>query len=198
MTPLYAFAKALFGTVVGLTNGFQVEGMENLPKSGPAIIVANHVSMWDPIVLGTVFPRHVAFMSKKELFERPIVAMVLRGLGAFRVKRGQSDRDAIRQALDVLKSGGLVGIFVEGTRNRSGKGFLQPQPGAAMLALKSGAPIIPVALLNTSRILKKLRIPVIVRVGIPMTDLKQGGTHRELYADTSTRIMDAIAQLYGA
>lgn len=198
MTPLYAFARVLFGTLIGVSNGFQVEGLHNVPRQGPAIIVANHVSMWDPIILGTVLPRHVAFMSKKELFDRPLSALVMKGLGAFRVKRGQSDRDAIRRALEVLQAGRLVGIFVEGTRNRSGDGFLQPQPGAAMLALKSGAPIIPVALVNTTRILKKLRVPVIVRIGSALNDLAQSGTHREMYAEASTRIMDAIARLYGA
>lgn len=197
MMPLYAFARGLFGGVIGVSNGFRVEGLENLPRKGPALVVCNHASLWDPIVLGTVLPRQVFFMAKKEIFRNPLFSTVLRWVGAFKVNRGGADREAIQEAIKNLRAGRMVGIFIEGTRNRTSSDFLPPQPGAAMLALRSGAPVVPVALVNTKNTLRAFRSKIIIRVGKPLEELGSAdGPRREQYAEAGALIIESIARLY--
>ena len=124
--------------------GLKYEGIHNLPKKGPVIIVANHVSFWDPLMVAAASPRPVNFMAKAELYQNPVLARFFRSLHAFPVKRGNADRAAIRTALDILNSGQVLGIFPEGTR-KTGGGEKIAQAGAAMLTIKSGAELIPAA-----------------------------------------------------
>lgn len=128
--------------------GLKFEGIHNLPKKGAAIIVANHVSSWDPLLVAVAASRPVHFMAKAELYQNPILARLFTALNAFPVKRGQADRNAIRQALRLLESGQILGIFPEGTRKKE-VGMEAAQAGAAMLALKSGAKVIPAACVGT-------------------------------------------------
>ncbi|GAW28084.1 MAG: lysophospholipid acyltransferase family protein [Bacillota bacterium] len=137
-----------------------MEGEKNLPVEGPVIIAANHVSNLDPVVVGCAFDRKVSYLAKEELFQVPVLSWIIRHLGAFPVKRGTGDRGAIRAALDVLEKGDCFGIFPEGTRSKDGN-LQQPKLGVAMLAAKTGAPVLPVALINTQRLLA----PITVRVG---------------------------------
>ena len=199
MMPLYAAVKGFCWVTVGLYNGFHIEGVENIPNEGPGIVVANHLSNWDPVILGTIVPRQIFFMAKKELFDNPIAAKAFSMVGAFKVRRGEADREAIREAARHLEKDRLVGVFEEGTRNRNiGEGFLPPQPGAAMLAVKTGAPIIPVALVNTGGVFKKMRDKVIVRIGAAITGFDtREGKHRLIYDEISGHIMKSIAALYG-
>ncbi len=130
--------------------GLKYEGIHNLPKKGPAIIVANHVSSWDPFLIAAALPRPVYFMAKIELYDNRLLAAILEGLHAFPVKRGTADRGAIRKALDILNEGKYLGIFPEGTRKKDAA-VQTAQTGAAMLAIKSGAEVIPVACVGTAR-----------------------------------------------
>lgn len=148
--------------------GLKVEGLHNLPKTGPVIVAANHVSNWDPILVGVALSRPIHFMAKAELFENALLRVILRGLNAFPVNRGTADRNAIRQALARLQSGEMLGIFPEGARRK-----VAPQagiqPGVAMLAIKSGSVVVPVAVTGTEG-----RFPcgwcrdLRVRIGEPM------------------------------
>ena len=106
--------------------GLKFEGIHNLPKKGAVIIVANHVSAWDPLLVAVGSPRPVHFMAKAELYQNQILARLLNALNAFPVKRGQADRNAIRKALKLLESGKVLGIFPEGTRKRR-LGWRQPR-----------------------------------------------------------------------
>ncbi len=149
--------------------GLKYEGIHNLPKKGPAIIAANHVSSWDPFIVAVASPRPVCFMAKAELYNNWILAILLGGLHAFPVKRGSADRGAIRKALDILNKEQLLGIFPEGTRSKDSS-VQTAQAGTAMLAIKSGAPVIPVACIGTAG-----KFPLgwgrnrfIVRVGKPI------------------------------
>ncbi|MEA1961952.1 MAG: lysophospholipid acyltransferase family protein [Bacillota bacterium] len=138
----------LVGRFIFRIMGLSSEGIENLPAEGPVIIAANHVSNWDPIVVGLMINRPVHFMGKAELFNNQLLGTLLLKLNAFPVKRGAADRKAIRTALERLQQGNVLGIFPEGARNKTGED-LKPQLGVAMLALKSGAPIVPVACVGT-------------------------------------------------
>lgn len=150
---LYHFLKRLFRLQFRVM-GWKVHGIENFPKNGPAILVSNHVSMWDPIVAACSVPRNVSFMAKEELFSNSLFERVFRSLGAFPVKRGQGDTSAIRNSLKVLKDGKVLGLFPEGTRSKSGemqKGF----PGMILLMEKSQAPIVPVRVNGTQNLLTR-------------------------------------------
>lgn len=166
---LYALGKALFWVLFALGCRWEVGGREHVPPDGPLLVIANHLSWLDPPLVGTVLPRKVHFMAKHELFRNPLAAWVLRRLGAFPVRRGQPDRWALRHALDLLDRGAVVGLFPEGSRSR---GRLGPfEPGAALLAIKSGAPVLPVAIAGPYRPGRRVR----VRIGVPFRVEGSGG-----------------------
>jgi len=173
--------------------GLKAEGLENLPQSGPFIIAANHVSNWDPVVVALVLKRPVYFMGKTALFKYKIMAVICTALHAFPVKRGVPDRQAIRKALQVLEEGNVLGIFPEGARNRTGD--MKALPGLAMIALKSGAPVVPVACLGTRHTLPFGWLdPLMVRVGKPIynNEISEQGTKAAKMEQFSAEIMNKI------
>lgn len=131
--------------VILVLKRWEVRGEANLPMSGGLVLVANHTSYWDPVVVGCAINRRVNFMAKAELFDNQLLNPVIRALGTFPVRRGGTDRAAIRKALALLEEGQIVGVFPEGTRSQNGE-LQKPHLGAAMLALKTGVPILPVAI----------------------------------------------------
>ncbi|MEL4896874.1 lysophospholipid acyltransferase family protein [Crocosphaera sp. Alani8] len=147
----------------------RVYGLENVPKKHPLVVVCNHASYFDPPFLSSCLGRPVAFMAKEELFSVPILKEGIRLYGAYPVKRGASDRSAIRSALAAVKDGWLVGIFMQGTRTADGV-IDDPKLGAAMIAAKAQVPLLPVSLWGTEKILKKgspipRSVPLTMRVG---------------------------------
>lgn len=151
---LYSFIKAILLFIFKYLSKWQVEGVENIPNKGPVVLVANHVSYWDPLVLGVISKRRVCFMAKAELFKIPVLAQIVKSLGAFPVDRQKSDRAALRAALEIVDRGEVLGMFPEGTRIK-GPELGEFKMGAAMIAAKGNAPIIPVALINTPNIFSK-------------------------------------------
>jgi len=148
--------------------GLKIEGLHNLPKKGPVIVAANHVSNWDPILVGVAINRPVHFMAKAELFNNPLLGVILRGVYAFPVHRGTADRNAIRQALELLKKGETLGIFPEGARRKViAQGSIHP--GVGMLAIKSRAVVVPVAVIGTEKAFPFGWIkPLRVKIGEPL------------------------------
>jgi len=145
-------------------------GMEHIPADGPLIIASNHRSFMDPWVIGMLLRRPVYYVAKTELFHNPVVAWLLSALGAFPVDRGQGDRDAMDAARRILERGDAVVIFPEGTRTRPGA-LGTPKRGVGRLALETGAPIVPVALIGTEAIRKGWLIrphKVRIRAGRPL------------------------------
>ncbi len=146
----------------------QIYGAENVPQSGPLVVVSNHASYFDPLIVSNCVRRPVAYMAKEELFDIPILARAIKLYGAYPVSRGSADRTAIRSALEYLNNGWAVGVFLQGTRTPNGQ-ITDPKRGAALLAAKAKAPILPVSLWGTEGILEKgslpRAVPVTVRIG---------------------------------
>ena len=165
-------------------------GLEHVPLSGPLVVASNHGSHLDPPLLGHALGRPVAFMAKSELFEIPLLGRVIRACGAYPVRRGASDREAIRTATAKLEEGWATGVFLDGTRQANGR-VNNPLPGAALLAARSGAPLLPVAIVNSHRALGSGRLwPRLVqlqlRVGAPIPPPK---SRRRPDLDTTTALL---------
>ncbi len=141
----YSLMRGLFVPFVKLVLRPKVSGLENVPSSGKLMLCCNHQSFLDLFVLVIVFPRQIRFMAKKELFKNPIANWFFSRLGAFPVDRGNGDKAAIKTAVSVLESDGVLGIFPEGTRRAAGKPG-KAKAGAAMLAFTTGADIFPIAI----------------------------------------------------
>ena len=164
---LYGLAKTILLPTTSALFAARAIGAEKVPADGPIVVAANHRSYLDPLLLGTWFPRTIQFMAKKELFAIPGLGWLIRRWQAFPVDRERADLGSIRHALRILKEGGVVGIFPEGTRNLAGEA--KARGGAVLLAATAGCPLIPVALVNTQNALRKLRASKVeVRIGQPI------------------------------
>ncbi|WP_150237724.1 lysophospholipid acyltransferase family protein [Nocardiopsis quinghaiensis] len=207
---LYGAAKTVIAPAARVVWPQRVEGAHNVPRRGPLILAVNHLALIDPLFVGVACPRPVRFIAKQELFDegtlpRRLFARALRAIGQLSVDRrpGQSAREAMDNSLGVLESGEVFGIFPEGTRSPDGR-LYRGQTGLAWLALTTGAPVVPVALAGTERILPPgRRVPslnrVSVRFGEPV-DLSpwRGQAHRARPRREATdAIMAAIAKLSG-
>jgi 1-acyl-sn-glycerol-3-phosphate acyltransferase len=145
-------------------------GREHLPRSGPLLLASNHRSFLDPFVIGTMVRRPVYYMAKRELFEKRWQAWILNALGAFPVDRGAGDGDAMATARAILERGDCVVVFPEGTRVRSGP-LGDPRRGVGRLALETGAPVAPIAVIGTEEVRRGWRIrprKVRIRAGRPL------------------------------
>ena len=151
MALFYYIALVLVKSLLFILTRYRVKGRENVPQKGPLIIVANHLHLVDPPVLGVSIPRRVVFMAKEELFSSLLFGPFVRLCLAFPVHRGRLDRRAFRQASEVLSKGLALGMFPEGSRSSNAQ-LQDAMPGAAFIALHSAAPILPVAIAGTERI----------------------------------------------
>ncbi|WP_297019524.1 lysophospholipid acyltransferase family protein [uncultured Dialister sp.] len=156
-----------------------VEGRENVPQTGAIIVAPNHKSDWDPPLIGVAFnTRIIHYMAKEELFKNPFLGWLIRQFGTFPVKRGTVDRAAIRRAIRELKAGNPLGIFPEGTRIRR-DGLGRFHSGMASLALMTGTPVVPVAVIG-SRWLPHRKGPLAVLIGKPVPVKKQRPTDEKV------------------
>ena len=140
-----AIADFLIRLVAAVYARVEVVGREHLPREGGVILVSNHISSVDPELLAALLPRHVRWMAKQEIFDHPFTGPLARLFGAFPVRREEADLSALRRSLQALEEGQVIGIFPEGHRSRTGR-MLPALPGAAIIALRSGAPVLPVAI----------------------------------------------------
>lgn len=185
------------GRAIFVLLNLKTQGKNNIPDTGGVIVAANHVSIWDPVVVALAFNRPIHFMGKAELFDNKLLAALFTKLNAFPVKRGSADRQAIKQAMNLIDEEKVVGIFPEGTRNKSGK-EIKPQLGVAMIALKTGAPVLPVACFGTNRNLPLGWFnPLEVRIGelIYLEEYAEKKVNSHVMAEVADIISDEINHL---
>jgi 1-acyl-sn-glycerol-3-phosphate acyltransferase len=197
VSPIYLFIGLLSWPVVKGLFRLRVRGLEHLPDGG-FVLAANHTSNFDPWPLGIPFlpGRQLRFMAKSELFN-PVLAPLLRANGAFKVRRGEGDVDAMRTAVELVRSGEIVVMFPQGTRQRKGlrkKHEPRPHSGAARIALTAGAPLVPAAIAGTDRLSRLGPLRVAYGRPLDLSDL-EGFDPKTASQTATTRLMEAIEAL---
>jgi 1-acyl-sn-glycerol-3-phosphate acyltransferase len=195
---IYRIMRALFIRFFRVLGAWEVRGHENVPREGAVLIAPNHLSFLDPPLIGCALRRPGWFMAKAELFSIPGFAWLIRGMHAYPVKRGVVDRRALKRTLEYLKAGQVVCVFPEGTRSASGE--LGPiEIGIGMLALKSGAPIVPVGIRGTDRMLPRdakwlhsAKIRVQFGPPLPVSPGAAGRAEREACQQVADLVRDAL------
>ena len=184
---IYAIAKWFVHFIFRI----EILGEENIPKDGPCMVCLNHISAWDPPVVVLSFKRRVRFMAKHELFKIPVVSWVLKAMDTIPLKRGASDIAAFKAALGALKNGEVLGIFPTGTRERIKKDA-PVKSGAALIASKSGAPVVPVYIKADYKPFSKIKIVV----GKPMVfECTEKHASQDELAQFASKIYSEILKL---
>jgi 1-acyl-sn-glycerol-3-phosphate acyltransferase len=196
---------AICGFLARVLWGARVEGEEHIPRTGTFILVSNHCSNLDPEILGWAIGKRtnrlIHFMAKAEMRSWPVLGWLASQSGVYFVRRGEGDRAAQRFSLEALAAGRPIAMFPEGTRSRDGR-MKTGKPGSALLAMRSGAPLLPVGISGTHRLFPgRTRMPhpsrVVIRVGEPFTlpHVPDGRLDRAALAEGTERIMAAIEAL---
>ena len=174
-------------------------GRENIPQKDPFIVVSNHGSLLDPPLLGHALGRNISFMAKAELFKVPFLGFIIKACGAYPVKRGIADKNTIKTACKKLSNDNCIGIFIDGTRQKNGR-VNKPKQGAALLAFKNQKLLLPVAIVNSHKVMRfKFCIPlfskIVIKVGKPFQP-PQSSSRDDLNSVTM-RLQDEINYLIG-
>ncbi|RXZ76885.1 1-acyl-sn-glycerol-3-phosphate acyltransferase [Paenibacillaceae bacterium] len=189
---LYRLCQSLLRFIFAVIFPLKASGLHHIPATGPVLLCSNHISNIDPTTVGVRVKRKVNYMAKSELFSFPPMAAFLRALGAFPVKRGGVSKEAIKSAIGLLKEGEVLGIFPEGSRSQ---GDTAGKKGAAMLALRGNATVIPVAIIGKYRLFRSIRI--VYGAPIDLKALQTEGPSDVLDAATA-KIMAEIRSLTAA
>ena len=177
----------------------QLIGKENIPQKESFIMVANHGSLLDPPLLGHALGHNISFMAKAELFKVPFLGFIIKACGAYPVKRGIADKNTIKTACKKLSNDNCIGIFIDGTRQKNGR-VNKPKQGAALLAFKNQKLLLPVAIVNSHRLMRfKFFFPlfskIVIKVGKPVQP-PQSSSRDELNLVTM-HLKDEINNLIG-
>ncbi len=202
MNVAYVNSRLILKAILNAFFGLEIEGAENLPEKGPFIVASNHVSHVDPVVVGVACKTsQLTFMAKKELFDIPIVGPWVKAVGCIPVERDSGSYGSLKKAVKMLKEGGSIGIFPEGRRSPDGT-LKKPHPGIGLLAVKSGAPIVPIYVSGTAKVMPKgQKLPkphkIKARIGkiINISDGAGASGKREAYESIGEKVIGAIAAL---
>ena len=198
----YSASRFLLGGFVGALSGWEVRGREHIPPHGGLIVASNHISFWDPPLVGTAVVRELHFLAKEELFRVPVLGPLIRSLNAIPIRRGVADLSGLAKAMDVLRAGRALLMFPEGTRARDGE-LKAARPGVGMLAVATDACIVPAYISGSNEPGKWLfrRVRVRVSFGPPRTWRELAGTDaglepgRALYQGVGAGVMREIVAL---
>jgi glycerol-3-phosphate dehydrogenase (NAD(P)+) len=192
--PVYWAVRAVLQPLIQLYFWLGRLGRHHIPREGPVILASNHRSFLDPFVIGCCLRRPVYFVAKRELFENRLIGWLLNCLGAFPIRRGESDEEAVETAKALLLRGEAVVIFPEGTRHRTG-GLGEPKRGVGRMALEAGAPVVPIAVIGTQRarsgwLIRPCRVRI--RCGRPLTFPRVENASPRLATEVTARIWPCV------
>ena len=201
----YSASRFLLGGLVGALSGWEVRGREHVPPTGGVIVASNHISFWDPPLVGTAAIRELHFLAKEELFRPPVLGSLIRAYNAIPIRRGAADLSGLTKAMEVLRAGRALIMFPEGTRNR-GHALRAARPGLGMLAVATDARVVPSCIVGSDRprkwLLRRGRLRVWFgpprtwrELAGPKSDLEPG---RALYQGVGDGVMHEIAALRAA
>jgi 1-acyl-sn-glycerol-3-phosphate acyltransferase len=195
---VYGVVRLLLTPYLLIMHRARCIGSDQVPTTGPVIVAPNHFSFLDHFFVAVFLRRHVRFMAKSQLFKPPM-QFVYRHGGVFPVRRGHRDEEAFLTAEHILRHGGLVTLYPEAGRSRTGKLAEHAKPGVGRLALDSGAPVVPVAIHGTlkARNWKRLQFPkVTILFGEPVTFPAEAGAPRERHQEVADEIFARVKDLY--
>ena len=194
MLNLFPICKAISYRLVRIIFRMKYEGLENIPEGGGYILACNHPSYFDPPIIAQKIPVQVRYLAKSELLRVPILGFFIRRLGIIPVRRGESDNSAIDAAVEVVREGGVLGVFPEGTRNKGGP-TLRPRSGIAVIAGQTGADVLPMSITYGKGV--RFRGPVTVRYGplIPNNEIGVDTASPKSVRSASKYIMEKIIAL---
>ncbi|MEY3479319.1 MAG: 1-acyl-sn-glycerol-3-phosphate acyltransferase [Verrucomicrobiota bacterium] len=191
----YSLSKAIAKTFFS----YRVIGAENMIEEGPCIIAANHCSFFDPPLVGVACKRAIHYLARKSLLDWPVVGPVFPDLNVIPVDQKNADRSALMAAIRVVRTGGAILVFPEGTRSADGR-LQAAQPGVGMIVAKTGAPVAPMRIFGSFEAFPRnrkfpRRATISVVVGKPLQFPPEEISKRDIYQKTSDRILDAVAEL---
>ncbi|MDR1662873.1 MAG: 1-acyl-sn-glycerol-3-phosphate acyltransferase [Endomicrobium sp.] len=188
---LFLLGRQIFRIIFKLFYRYCIEGLQNIPNTGGAVIAPNHISFFDPPLIGAAMKRPLYFMAKKELFDIPIFGWTIKQTNAFPVKRGVQDMFAVRYAFSLLERGRLLLMFPEGVRSRDGK-LGKARAGVGMVACNAQVPLIPVKIENTNMMMLKFK-QIKIKYGKPIYPPKNFS--KKDYISLSQKVLDEISKM---
>jgi 1-acyl-sn-glycerol-3-phosphate acyltransferase len=197
---VYLLARVVLTPLCVLLYRLRARGRANVPRDGPVLLAPNHFSMWDHFFCGVYLRRRLRFMAKSQLYANRQMSAFLTHAGAFPVRRGQRDEEAIATALAILARGGAVVVYPTGGRSRDGT-LGTPRPGIGRLALETGAPVVPVAIHGSLGIRhwERVRLPrVTIEYGSPLPFPKTPSPDRAQQQEAAERVFSAVRAMYEA
>ena len=190
----YTVGKGFLGSLTRAVTSIRVYGKERVPREGGAVLAVNHFNFIDVPVIGTMCPRRLVFVAKSELFDIPGLSQLIAAHGTLAIRRGESDRDALRRMREAVRENDMLGLFVEGTRQTSGVPG-EAKPGAAMIAISEGVPVVPAAIHGSQTWKLGNRAAVSLAFGEPMR-FAEHPRNSKGYAAASEEIMAEIRRLW--
>jgi 1-acyl-sn-glycerol-3-phosphate acyltransferase len=197
---VYTFVKVVSYPYCRLVFRLRAESIGNVPSNGPVILAPNHFSAMDHWFVGILLGRRVRFMAKSQLFKGALLEFILLHAGAFPVRRGQRDEEAITTAKRILSRAGVLVMYPEGGRSRSGQIGIAARPGVGRLALETGVPVVPVAVVGSERARnwRRLKFPAVtVRYGSPLSFPTQPEPSRLRQQEVADQVLAAVRELHG-
>lgn len=198
---LYRLVYILSNILSRILFRLEKKGIENFPEEGQVILASNHLSFLDPVLIPTASKRRMHFMAKAELFEVPVLGWLIRKFDSFPVKRGMLDKTAIKNSLDVLKSGNVLLLFPEGARSLTGD-IQEAKPGVGFIVYHSKSPVVPVLLIGTNRafpmgawMIRPRKVKVIFGEPLYFDGYFSQRGSRDIYVQIGKDIMSAIKAL---
>ena len=186
---------AIVSAIIKVLFRVKIEGAENLPSDRGYVCCSNHISFIDPVFYIVKTKKRICYMAKAELFKNKFASWLFKKVGAFPVDRKGSDTGSVTHAINIVKTGGILGIFPEGTRSKDGKPA-KAKSGAAYIANATGADVVPMAIVVKEKVKIFCKVRLIIGKPIPHSEIHFEGTDRKGLRAASTRIMQEIVTLW--